>query len=396
MKRIIVCLDGTWNDADGGGMPTNVVRIRDALRNKGEDGEVFQRIYYDEGVGTADPIDRFAGGFLGKGLGRNVRQAYKYLSRHYEPGDEIYLIGFSRGAFTARSVAGYIGACGLLMPEACTGENEDAAWQHYRTATKDRAVGDEKRLRERCHDGVRVKCVAVFDTVGTLGIPNMALNWIGRSRFAFHDTRLGTTVENAFHAVALDEKRTAFRATMWEEPFNLAGPPPRIEQVWFPGVHSDIGGGYEDAGLGRIALDWMVRKLMGLGVAFDTWRPAEVPGDGLDPTATIHESRTLPLYLPDRFRPHLRPVKGIAAADRSQRSRPQLLYKPIAEALHRSALDRWAKDARYRPPNLEYVMRVVEGGMLPVIDWDGSVMPPEAVAAAFPFVERTGPWAEEV
>lgn len=395
MKRIIVCLDGTWNDADSGRTPTNVVRIRDALRSKGQDGQVFQRIYYDEGVGTAGPIDRFAGGFLGKGLGRNVRQAYKYLARHYEPGDEIYLIGFSRGAFTARSVAGYIGTCGLLTPEACTGQNEDAAWQYYRAVAKDRAVGDEKRLRERCHDGVRVKCVAVFDTVGTLGIPNMKLNWIGRSRFAFHDTRLGTTVENAFHAVALDEKRTAFKATMWEEPFNLAGALPRIEQVWFPGVHSDIGGGYEDAGLGRIALDWMVRKLMELGVAFDTWQPAETPGEGLDPTATLHESRTLPLYLPDRFQPHRRPLKGIAATDRSQRSRPQLLYKPIAEALHRSALDRWAKDDRYRPPNLEYVMRVVEGGMLAVVDWDGSVMTPDRVAAAFPFVERTGPWVEE-
>lgn len=394
MKRIIVCLDGTWNDADAGGTPTNVVRIRDALRSKGADGEVFQRIYYDEGVGTADPVDRFAGGFLGTGLGRNVRQAYKYLARHYEPGDEIHLIGFSRGAFTARSVAGYIAACGLLAPDACTGENEDAAWRYYRTASKDRASGDEKRLRERCQDRVIVKSVAVFDTVGTLGIPNMALNWIGRSRFAFHDTRLGTTVENALHAVALDEKRTAFKATMWEEPFNIVGTLPRIEQVWFPGVHSDVGGGYEDAGLGRITLDWMIRKLSGLGVAFDTWQPAETPGAGLEPTATIHESRTLPLYLPDRFGPHLRPLKGIAAADGSQRSRPQLLYKPIAEALHRSALDRWASDEGYRPPNLEYVMRVVEGGMLPVIDWDGGVMAPDAVAAAYPFVARTGPWAE--
>jgi uncharacterized protein (DUF2235 family) len=394
MKRIIVCLDGTWNDADRGGTPTNIVRIRDALRSKGEDGQVFQRIYYDEGVGTADPIDRFAGGFLGKGLGRNVRQAYKYLARHYEPGDEIHLIGFSRGAFTARSVAGYIAGCGLLMPDACTGENEDAAWRYYRTSGKDRAVGDEKRLRERCHERVSVKSVAVFDTVGTLGIPNMGLNWIGRSRFAFHDTRLGTTVENAFHAVALDEKRSAFKATMWEEPFNVAGKLPRIEQVWFPGVHSDIGGGYEDAGLGRITLDWMIRKLMELGVAFDTWQPADASGKDLEPGATIHESRTFPLYFPDRFRPHFRPLKGIAAADRSQRSRPQLLYQPIAEALHRSVLDRWAQDKGYRPPNLEYVMRVVEGGMLPVIDWNGSVMTPETVAATYPFVARTGPFAE--
>jgi hypothetical protein len=181
---------------------------------------------------------------------------------------------------------------------------------------------------------------------------------------------------------------------MWEEPFNLAGPLPHIEQVWFPGVHSDIGGGYEPAGLGRISLDWMMRKLASLGVSFDSPPSPQAPGQGLDPTATIHESRTLPLYAVDRFEPHLRPLLGIASADRSQRSRPQQLYKPIAEALHRSALDRWSRDGAYRPPNLEYVMRVVESGNLPVVDWDGSVMPPDRVAAAYPFVATTGPFAE--
>jgi hypothetical protein len=394
MKRIIVCLDGTWNSADRSSNPTHIVRIRDALASSAGSTRTFQRIYYDEGVGTADPIDRFSGGFLGAGLGLNVRQAYKYLSRHYEPGDEIYLIGFSRGAFTARSVAGFIGACGLLKPDACTSEMEQAAWEYYRTPTKDRPIGDELKLRERCHNELTIKCIAVFDTVGTLGIPNSALNWIGQSRFAFHDTRIGSVVENAFHAVALDEKRTAFKATMWEQPFNPTRPPPRIQQVWFPGVHSDIGGGYPNPELGRIALDWMQGRLAELGVDFEGLKSVDPPGQGLNPHAAIHESRGLPLYLLDRFRPHHRPVRGIAAFDQAQRSTPELVYKPIEEALHRSALDRWVKESRYRPPNLDYVMRVIEGGVLPVVDWDGTVMPADAVSQTFPFVAKTGPWAE--
>jgi hypothetical protein len=392
MKRIVVCLDGTWNDASRGGPPTNVVRIRDGLASRGADG-IFQRIYYDEGVGTADPLDRLSGGVLGTGLGQNVRQACKYIARHYEPGDEIHLVGFSRGAYTARSVAGFIGTCGLLRPGACTEENEGAAWAHYRTAAKDRAVGDELRLRTLCHDDVRLRSVAVFDTVGTLGIPNTALNWIGRSRFAFHDTRLGPTVENAFHAVALDEMRSAFKATMWEEPFNPSGALPHVEQVWFAGAHADVGGGYDEDGLARVALDWMVGRLAGLGVAFTEGTIATDPGQAFDPAAPLHESRSLPLYLPDRLRPHHRPVRGIAAFDDSQRSRPELAYKPIAEAVHRSVLDRWAADEGYRPPNLEYVMRLVESGLLPVVDWDGAVMPAPSVVAAFPFVPTSGPFA---
>jgi len=394
MKRIIVCLDGTWNDAARGRPPTNVVRIRNAVASRASD-HVTQRVYYDEGVGTDDPVNRLTGGVLGAGLSLNVRQAYKYLARHYKPGDEIFLIGFSRGAFTARSVAGFIAACGLLTSENCTGLNEERAWRHYRLPSKDRPIGDEMRLKALCHPDVPIQCVAVFDTVGTLGIPNTALNWIGRGRFAFHDTRLGSAVRHALHAVALDEKRNAFKATMWEAPFNPTGPLPEVSQVWFPGVHADVGGGYQDGDLAGIPLDWMMRRLEALGVSFKMPMADQPAGNGLDPLAPMHESRSLPLYLPDRFGPHDRPVVGVAASEQSQRSRPQMVYDPIAEGVHRSVLERWSRDPAYRPRNLDYVMFEAGGEKLPVIDWDGSPMTPEAVAEAFPFVAEAERLATE-
>ena len=226
----------------------------------------------------------------GFGLARNVRQAYKYVCRHYTPGDEIYLIGFSRGAFTARSVAGYIAVSGLLQADACTTEREAMAWRYYHTMPKDRPSGDQRGLATSCHVGVKIKCVAVFDTVGALGIPG-AFNWIGRSQFAFHDTQLNTCVENCLHAVAIDEKRMTFPATMWEEPFNLDGKVPEVQQVWFPGVHGDVGGGYEEKDLSNNVLDWMIARLRALGVAF---LPHAAPDPARRrPLGAIHESRKL-------------------------------------------------------------------------------------------------------
>jgi uncharacterized protein (DUF2235 family) len=292
VKRIIVCLDGTWNTAQRGGPTTNVVAIRDGLVADMK-APVAQRIYYDEGVGTGDPFDKLKGGAFGDGLAQNVRQAYKYIARYYVPDDEIYIIGFSRGAFTARSVAGYIAACGLLRDADCTSEREEAAWRYYHTMPKDRPSGDHAALRQYCHPDVRIKCVAVFDTVGALGIPGV-LNWIEQWRFSFHDTQLNTCVDNCFHAVAIDEKRMTFVATMWEQPFNLDGVVPTVQQVWFPGVHGDIGGGYSENELSTNVRDWMIARLRELKVEF-------LPHVDPDPKqrkslGKIHESRKLVPY----------------------------------------------------------------------------------------------------
>ncbi len=383
MKRIILCLDGTWNKATVGKPPTNVVRIRDALIEGKAGRYVSQRVYYDEGVGSDDsfPLDAWLGGAFGLGTGRNVRQAYKYICKHYEPGDEIYLMGFSRGAHTARSVAGMIGACGLLRPEACTSQAESAAWDFYRLPKKDRTPGDDRAMRRSCFPGVRVKCVAVFDTVGALGIPNDLLNWVGQSKFSFHDTRLGPTVEHAFHALAIDEHRGAFQATMWERPFNEGGEDcPNVEQAWFAGAHSDIGGGYDDSDhgeLGRITLCWMIRRLRRLGVRFDRAKLKRLR-EGIElpvvEKGVVHDPWSWPYRRLDGGKRRLRPINGRDVND-LELGTPQLRYDPIAEFIHCSVLERCLVKADYLPRNLSKVASDIGGKDLPVIDWSGKVMP---------------------
>src|SRR5262245_43563170 len=140
LKRIVLCLDGTWN-TDEAQYITNIVRIRDFIDPKYLDGNEVcaQRVFYDTGVGTGfTRRDKFIGGGTGAGLEEKVREAYRFLSQYYKPGVEIYIFGFSRGAFTARSLAGYIGGAGLLRPEHCTRQNEQRAWTLYRTPPGER------------------------------------------------------------------------------------------------------------------------------------------------------------------------------------------------------------------------------------------------------------------
>lgn len=366
MKRLILCLDGTWNKADGSHPFTNVVKIRDAVDRSGS-----QRVYYDEGVGTANTIDRFIGGAIGRGLARNVRQAYKYICKYYEPGDEIHLVGFSRGAYTARSVAGYIGASGLLRNDACTTEREELAWNYYRTFKHDRAPGDRVALNPFCHPDVKIKCIAVFDTVGALGVPTEGLQWIGRRSFQFHDTRLGSSIEHAFHAVAIDERRAPFEATLWEQPFHPLKPKPHVEQVWFSGVHSSIGGGYPDHEMSDIALHWMVNRLQSIDVEFTP--VAELPSLPLNSGGKMHESRSIPLYSVSRIRPMHRTMFG-RPLPKSWRWRTPVRaeYKPIGESIHVAVLERMANErSKYRPRQLVHLMKQMPRLVIPVVDWDG-------------------------
>src|SRR5262249_24760365 len=168
---------------------------------------------------------------------------------NYEPGVEIYIFGFSRGAFTARSLAGYISASGLLKPEHCSEENEDRSWRFYSTSPDDRYPEEHRALAMLCHDrqAVRIRLLGVFDTVGALGVPlGIFRNW-NQKRYQFHNVTLGTNVDFAFHALAIDEKRGPFQASLWQYPNHRHFK--HIEQVWFPGVHSNIGGSYEDRGI---------------------------------------------------------------------------------------------------------------------------------------------------
>lgn len=394
-NRLVVCLDGTWNTADRKVSRTNITRIRDAValeddaavREGRAQKPIPQRVYYDEGVGTGKGLDRIWGGAFGSGLSRNVRQAYKWLSENYvrpgpgHSGSEILVFGFSRGAFSVRSLCGYIAAAGLLRRECCSAENETAAWDHYRTFKKDRCPAETVRLSPLCHRDVRVAVAGVFDTVGALGIPVEYLRWLQRRDTSFHDTRPSKIILNAFHALALDELRGPFEAALWETPFNAE--PERVEQVWFAGAHTDIGGGYADGRLATIPLDWMIRRV--LTVSRIAFRPDALADILLDEDirrdhacrGPVHDSRSLP-YFWSRVRPRYRFLGAQPIPQRlgPRKSLPERDYDPLNEAVHVSVLERLQHEGpgRYRPVPLCVAVDLVAKGAVRVVGYDGNFL----------------------
>ena len=195
-----------------------------------------------------------------------MRDCYRFLVERYEPGDELFLFGFSRGAFTARSLAGLIRNAGILRREHAG--RVDEAYRLYR-ARGDLAhpSGIESRIFRRWYSHEPdVHFIGVWDTVGALGIPGMR-GRLAERMWGFHDTQLSSHVSNAFHALAIDERRRPFAPTLWDRPADAPGQ--TLEQVWFAGVHSDVGGGYPNPGLSEIALLWMAGRAAACGLAFD-------------------------------------------------------------------------------------------------------------------------------
>ena len=278
-KRLIVCCDGTWNEPDqkvdkdptDEPEPTNVLKtVRGIAPVDGKGGT--QVVYYDAGVGTQGFPDKYVGGASGRGLSENIRQAYRFIANNYVEGDELFLFGFSRGAFTVRSLAGFIGAVGLLEKEDLNRVPE--AFAYYRVRPQKRAGSpEERRLNKRVTSPPRtpipITFIGVWDTVGALGIPvrlPIPATW---RKWNFHDTQLGEHVKHAYHALAVDERRRPFQPALWK--WEGPGGPVKgqtIEQVWFAGVHSNIGGSYRNTGLSDIALKWMARRAQRLGLEF--------------------------------------------------------------------------------------------------------------------------------
>lgn len=298
MKRLIVCADGTWNTPDqrhdGVPVPTNVRRFFHALSDRDGDGRVQQK-YYHPGVGTeGNWLKRTLGGALGKGLAENVQSAYHWLCWNYEPGDEIALIGFSRGAYTVRALAGMMGKCQLLNPKAeelGAGEFWRRVKAAFETGYKDFTPPPQGFARWPRHENSStVHFLGVWDTVGAYGIPNQLglanlLDNLPEIRFVDHV--LGSHVQVARHAVAIDEKRANFTPTLWDED------PQRIKQLWFPGVHSDVGGGYPETDLSDGALQWMAQEAAQAGfLCRPEMIPDQVTQDGFQ--GVLHDSFVSP------------------------------------------------------------------------------------------------------
>ena len=214
MKRLVICCDGTWNKADqmndaGKPIPTNVIRVAYRVANRDAAGHP-QIVFYDQGVGTGNLVDRFTGGLSGEGLEENIIEAYRFLIANYEKGDEIFLFGFSRGAFTARSIAGLIRNSGILRRSRV--QNYKRAIDLYldRGSAPNEAEATKFRSENAVSDMTPIKCIGVFDTVGALGIPARGLNKLTARKYEFHDAQLSASVEHAYHALALDEHRRPF------------------------------------------------------------------------------------------------------------------------------------------------------------------------------------------
>ncbi len=269
MKRLICCLDGTWNSDDDGAVPTNVVKIHRAILPEDAAG-VRQVSHYVKGIASAkDTRAQFLKGAVGYELGDRIQAGYRFLVDTYEPGDEIFLFGFSRGAFEARSLAGFISLLGIAKPGS--GVSVADAWALYRQSPDKRSAADLERLRAGAHYPVRIKCVGVWDTVGNIGNPFFSGGILGRwSRF--HDTRLHPSIEVGLHALSIDEVRGPFRPTLWTRPRHAPPTPGQhVEQVWFAGSHANVGGGFPETELSDIALLWMAERASATaGLALDT------------------------------------------------------------------------------------------------------------------------------
>jgi uncharacterized protein (DUF2235 family) len=275
-KNIVLCSDGTGN-RDIKGRGTNVFKLFEAvdLNEHRTNPELdTQLAFYDDGVGTGGSLFRRIGGeAAGLGLRENVKELYRELSRVYDAGDSIFLFGFSRGAFTVRTLAGMIGACGVLKGEKFETARSlrsavDDAYNAYRakySAPLTNAFGKilrwpgreeliERFERHPATRRVQIAFIGVWDTVDAVGMPFASADFINHYvyQFKFGTHQLGNHVMRAAHALAIDDQRRAFEPVLW------TGKDPRIAQVWFAGVHSNVGGGYPKQGMSLVALDWML------------------------------------------------------------------------------------------------------------------------------------------
>jgi uncharacterized protein (DUF2235 family) len=265
MKNIIFCADGTWDhpkEADKVSVTdTNVYKLYKALPTT-----ATQCPRYDDGVGSdGSIISHLLGGAFGLGLFNKVKEGYTKIAHDYSEGDQIFLFGFSRGAYTARSIGGMLASCGL--PTNLTDDAINDAFNTYRMppGSPERAAAKANLTAKYGNKPVTIAMIGVWDTVGSLGIPSL-FGGVDPVMYGFLDTQLSASVKAAYHAISIDERRKAFPPTLWVSD-NVPGQ--ILEQVWFSGCHSSVGGGCKDCGLSDITLKWMMGKCIDNGLIID-------------------------------------------------------------------------------------------------------------------------------
>jgi len=328
--NLVICCDGTWKAAKSkdGSEPgdTNVWRLHHQLVADPTRSPESQH-YYQEGIGTKGGFfKRILDGAIGYGLPEEIKRAYRWVCENYQPGDEIYLFGFSRGAYLVRSLSGLITCCGVFDLSSNKVHNADALLNDVIKEFERAAGGSFNRSkfkhRATSHGNASIRFIGVWDTVGSLGIPDSfsVQNLIDKHYFS--DTRFIKTIQTGRQALAIDERRKNFTPTLWTDCDDLD-----VEQVWFSGVHTDVGGGYDDRSLGDITLEWMMNEAAKAGL-----RLKPVTFDS-DPAGKLHQS--------------IRgPFKQLAIRPRCV---PKITEGAKQENLHASALQRQSVRSDYWP-----------------------------------------------
>lgn len=354
MKRIIICADGTWNRPEKDikkDFPTNVLKLARAISPVNKDG-VEQVVFYDWGLGSYN--DKFSAGTFGKGINKNIMDCYRFIVQNYALGDELFFFGFSRGAYTVRSLAGFLNNCGILrnskanlIPKAFKmyksadihpGDETSHKFRKLNSVTISLDGLSREEKKKYTDDGCpKIHFIGVWDTVGALGIPFSVLGFLNEKHM-FHDNKIGPNMLYARHAMAIDERRDDFQPTIWKQ-----RPEVDIQQVWFAGVHSDVGGGYTPDKGGIVAADyplkWISEEAEKQGLVLSGHLSSRLK---LSPTATLHDSK--------------RGIYKIAGTH----VRTVLSYLDI----HESVKARWDMDPSYRPKKLKQRVKKYGWGSL--------------------------------
>jgi len=317
MKNIAICFDGTWNTADAA-FPTNVVKTA-AMVKPTNDKSTPQVVFYDPGVGSTrvafgTTINKLLGGAFGAGLMDNIERAYRFLTFNYAPGDRLFIFGFSRGAFGARSFGGLVRTCGVLRRNNIGQVKEvinvyrnrdpnDPLKADAPACVKFRRENSVASFRggaggERQLHSLTIEYMGIWDTVGSLGVPaNFLFASYFNRKYLFHNQELSSMVKSARHAVSIDERRRTFAPTLWdnlgERNANaipaVANMPP-YQQAWFPGDHASVGGGGDVNGLWQASLVWVVEGAQLLGLGMDETLLNEYRRD-IDYTKSVNSMR---------------------------------------------------------------------------------------------------------
>ena len=297
-KNIAFCCDGTWDDPNDN---SNVCQLYTAL----EQVEGAQVAMYDSGVGTSGtPIEKLLGGAVGAGLFQKIQDGYSAIAGVYQPGDQIFIFGFSRGAYTARSLAGMIAICGLPTNFQAGSNCVQMAFNAYRNEKNRTALLASLNAAYKMDTTTTIQLLGVWDTVGSLGIPGI-FGDTDMMQYGFLSTTLHPNVLNAVQALAIDEQRQQFQPSLWS---NEPLPTQSITQAWFSGVHCDVGGGYPpDAGgatPSNITLLWMANYARVFGLQFNPGAISSVM-IAADSVSALHDSRTGAYRI---FPPHIRTI----------------------------------------------------------------------------------------